>query len=129
MTRTGLTSAVLFTLVALSFPSCGFADELAGAVRLGGQAVSGAKVTLWRTAGKAAPSVLAETSADERGAFKLTFPSGQPGSVLYLTTRSGQVSWSMSMATTPQLQPRSLPFQAMLASVYLWSPWVGPSDR
>jgi hypothetical protein len=89
MTRMSLTSAVLVALVSLSFPSRGFADELAGAVLLGGQPVSGAKVTLWRTAGKAAPSVLAESSADERGAFKLTFPSGPPGSVLYLTTRSG----------------------------------------
>ena len=86
MTRMGWT-AVLATLVALSFSSTGLCKyDLSGAVRLGGQPVSGAKVTLWRTAGKAAPSALAETSTDERGAFKLTFPGGEPGSVLYLTT-------------------------------------------
>jgi streptogramin lyase len=66
------------------------ADDLAGAVRLGGQPVSGAKVTLWRTAGKAAPSSLVETSTDQSGAFEMRgFPEGEPGGVYYLTTRSG----------------------------------------
>jgi ethanolamine utilization protein EutQ (cupin superfamily) len=71
------------------FPCVGFADNLTGAVRIGGQPVAGAKVTLWRTAGKAAPSALAETSTDERGDFNLSFPSGVTGSVLYLTSKSG----------------------------------------
>jgi hypothetical protein len=89
MARTGWMSAVVTTLIALTFPCAGFAAELTGTVQLGGQPVSGAKVTLWRTAGKAAPSLLAETSANERGAFKMNFPKGTQSGVLYLTTKSG----------------------------------------
>jgi hypothetical protein len=73
----------------VSFSQAGFAGDLAGAVRLGGQPVSGAKVTLWRTAGNAAPSSLAEASTDESGAFEMPGLPDGGGGVYYLTTRSG----------------------------------------
>src|SRR5262245_55965004 len=63
------TSAVV--LAVCSCPQAGLAGDLVGEVRLAGQPVSGAKVTLWRTAGKAAPSSLVETSTDDGGTFKI----------------------------------------------------------
>ena len=88
--RTSLMTASMVALAVSWFPQAGFAGDLAGAVKLGGQPVSGARVTLWRTAGSAAPSSLAEASTDASGAFAMPgFPEGDAGGVYYLTTRSG----------------------------------------
>jgi hypothetical protein len=90
MTRMGWVAASAAALAVCSFSQAGFADDLVGAVRLAGQPVAGAKVTLWRTADKAAPSSLVETATDETGTFKMQgFPEGQPGGIYYLTTKSG----------------------------------------
>ena len=89
MTRMSCIAASVAVLALCSFSQLGFAGDLAGTVRLSGQPVSGAKVTLWRIAGKKAPALLAEASTDVSGAFKmLGFPEGGAG-VYYLTTKSG----------------------------------------
>lgn len=90
MIRVRWVAASVAALAVCSLSQASFADDLAGAVRLGGQAVSGAKVILWRTAGNAAPSSLAEASTDASGAFEMPgFPEGKAGGVYYLTTRTG----------------------------------------
>ena len=60
MPRFSRMAALVAAAAVCSFGPVALADDLAGAVRLGGQPVSGARVTLWRTAGTAAPSSLAE---------------------------------------------------------------------
>src|SRR5262245_33588095 len=89
MLRFSGTMASVAAAAALSFSQAALADDLAGVVRLSGQPLSGAKVTLWRTAGTAAPSSLAEASTDASGAFEINgVPEGEAG-VYYLTTKSG----------------------------------------
>jgi murein DD-endopeptidase MepM/ murein hydrolase activator NlpD len=66
------------------------ATGLEGTVMAGGQAVSGATMTLWRTAGKESPESLAEVTTGENGGFKVRdFLARADGNVFYLTARGG----------------------------------------
>ena len=89
MTRMSWVAASAAALAVCSFSQAGFAGDLDGAVRLGGQPVSRAKVTLWRTAGKESPASLAVVSTDASGAFEMPGLPDGGGGVYYLTTRSG----------------------------------------
>ena len=74
---------------AVFFGQAGFADDIVGTVRVGGQPVAGAAVTLWHTAGRNPPSSLAEASTDQIGAFAMANVADTVGGSYYLTTKSG----------------------------------------
>src|SRR5262245_6922240 len=71
MLRFTRTVPLLAFAAASSFGQVGVADDLYGAVRLGGQPVAGAAVTLWRTEGTATPTSLAEAATDASGTFEM----------------------------------------------------------
>ena len=73
MLRLSGTKASVATAAALSFSQVALAGDLAGVVRLSGQPLSGAKLTLWRTAGTA------EQPGNERGKAQPTIGRGDVG--------------------------------------------------
>ena len=79
-------------LAALVFVGCATltarAADLAGTVQGGGQSVAGSTVTLY-AAGSGAPKQLAQTKADDRGSFTLTYGDTPADSVLYLVAKGG----------------------------------------
>jgi hypothetical protein len=81
------------TVLVLAFVSLGqiaVAHEIKGKVMIGGQPVSGAAVTLWRTAGKDSPESLATASTDSIGGFSIRKAAHKAGGdVFYLTTKGG----------------------------------------
>jgi len=61
-----------------------------GALTLGGKAVPGAKVTLWRTAGMDSPQNIRETSSDAEGNFELqNLTPNEEGNIYYISTAGG----------------------------------------
>ncbi len=84
----------IFTLSLLmtSVSQIAVAKRIEGTVVVAGQPVSGAKVTLWRTAGKDAPKSVGEATTSPNGEFLVRdFPLFADDNVFYLTTRGGPV--------------------------------------
>ena len=85
--RGGIAALLLGTLVT-SLPA--LALDMKGALTLGGKAVPGAKVTLWRTAGMDSPQNIRETSSDAEGNFELqNLTSNEEGNIYYISTAGG----------------------------------------
>lgn len=83
-------SIVTFFLAILSVSQSAVARHLEGTVTVGGQPVSGATVTLWKTAGKALPASLSEVTTGKNGGFKIRHAHDRAdGHVFYLTTSGG----------------------------------------
>ena len=85
--RGGIAALLLGTLVT-SLPA--LALDMKGALTLGGKAVPGAKVTLWRTAGMDSPQNIRETSSDAEGNFELqNLTPNEEGNIYYISTAGG----------------------------------------
>ena len=83
-------SIVTFFLAILSVSQSAVARHLEGTVTVAGQPVSGATVTLWKTAGKALPASLSEVTTGKNGGFKIRYAHDRAdGHVFYLTTSGG----------------------------------------
>ncbi|MCX2978801.1 hypothetical protein [Candidatus Marimicrobium litorale] len=81
-------AAVLLGILTTSLPAV--ALDMKGALTLGGEAVPGAKVTLWKTAGTESPRVIRETSSDAEGFFELkNLDPDRAGNIYYISTAGG----------------------------------------
>jgi len=84
----GAITSLLLGIAVTSLPA--LALDMEGALTLGGKAIPGAKVTLWRTAGTASPETIKETSTDAEGHFELqNLKSSDDGNIYYITTEGG----------------------------------------
>ncbi|MFL3655784.1 MAG: hypothetical protein ACJ04P_11975 [Halioglobus sp.] len=84
----GAITSLLLGIAVTSLPA--LALDMEGALTLGGKAIPGAKVTLWRTAGTASPETIKETSTDAEGNFELqNLKSSDDGNIYYITTEGG----------------------------------------
>jgi hypothetical protein len=92
------TLASWVTAVAIAFASAAFAHDLSGTVSLGGQPVSGARVTLWRTAETAPPSALAEASTGADGTFEMPGIAEGGRGIYYLTSKSGPANGTVLLS-------------------------------
>src|SRR5215469_3204970 len=70
----------------IAAPVAGFAGEIGGMVEAAGKPVAGATVTLY-AAGTGAPTKLAESKSDNRGAFQLNGKKAPADSVLYVVAK------------------------------------------
>jgi len=84
----GAITSLLLGIAVTSLPA--LALDMEGALTLGGKAIPGAKVTLWKTAGTASPETIKETSTDAEGHFELqNLKSSDDGNIYYITTEGG----------------------------------------
>lgn len=84
----GAITSLLLGMAVTSLPA--LALDMEGALTLGGKAIPGAKVTLWKTAGTASPETIKETSTDAEGHFELqNLKSSDDGNIYYITTEGG----------------------------------------
>lgn len=116
--RAGIAASLLGMLVT-SLP--GFALDMEGAVSLGGKAVPGAKVTLWRTAGMDSPQSVTETSSDAEGNFELqNLTPNEEGNIYYITTAGGVREDVALMSVLGAIPPSSVVINELttVASVF-----------
>ena len=116
--RFGITASVLGMLVA-SLPT--LALDMEGAVSLGGNAVPGATVTLWRTAGMDSPQSIRETSSDAEGNFELqNLTPNEEGNIYYITTAGGGREDVALMSVLGAIPPSSVVINELttVASVF-----------
>ena len=97
-------AALLFGMWVTSLPA--LALDMDGTLTLGGEAVPGAKVTLWKTAGTDSPAIIRETSTDAEGGFELhNLHTVEEDNVYYISTaggvREGVALMSVLGATPP----------------------------
>ena len=87
-TRGAIASLLLLGMAVASLPT--LALDMEGSLTLGGKAIPGAKVTLWRTAGTGSSETIGESSTDADGNFELqNLSSSEEGSIYYITTEGG----------------------------------------
>ena len=97
-------AALLLAMLVTSLPA--LALDMEGTLTLGGEAVPGAKVTLWKTAGTDSPAIIRETSTDAEGGFELhNLNTVEEDTVYYISTaggvREGVALMSVLGATPP----------------------------
>ncbi|MDC0361536.1 hypothetical protein OAN12_00650 [Halioglobus sp.] len=97
-------AALLLGMWVTSFSA--LALDMEGTLTLGGEAVPGAKVTLWKTAGTDSPEIIRETSSDAEGGFELhNLNPVEEDNVYYISTagglREGVALMSVLGATPP----------------------------
>ena len=97
-------AALLLGMLVTSLPAR--ALDMEGTLTLGGEAVPGAKVTLWKTAGTDSPDIIRETSTDAEGGFELhNLNPVEEDTVYYISTaggvREGVALMSVLGATPP----------------------------
>lgn len=68
------------------------AGEIEGTVTVSGKPLSGATVTLWRTAGTGSPKSLHDAKTGANGSFAIRDVPASDGNVFYLTTRGGSAA-------------------------------------
>jgi len=77
----------------LSLPLLCVASTVAGKIDLLDQPISDAKITLWKTNGKDAPSQISSLNSDKQGQFSFALSgSNDPSEVYYLTSDGGMVN-------------------------------------
>ena len=97
-------AALLLAMLFTSLPA--LALDMEGTLTLGGEAVPGAKVTLWKTAGTDSPEIIRETETDAEGGFELhNLNTVEEDNVYYISTaggvREGVALMSVLGATPP----------------------------
>ena len=112
-------AALLLGMLVTSLPAV--ALDMEGTLTLGGEAVPGAKVTLWKTAGTDSPEIITETSTDAEGGFELhNLNPVEEGTVYYISTAGGDREGVALMSVLGATPPSSIVINELttVASVF-----------
>ena len=112
-------AALLLGMLVTSLPAV--ALDMEGTLTLGGEAVPGAKVTLWKTAGTDSPEIITETSTDAEGGFELhNLNPVEEDTVYYISTAGGDREGVALMSVLGATPPSSIVINELttVASVF-----------
>ena len=112
-------AALLLGMLVTSLPAR--ALDMEGTLTLGGEAVPGAKVTLWKTAGTDSPEIITETSTDAEGGFELhNLNPVEEDTVYYISTAGGDREGVALMSVLGATPPSSIVINELttVASVF-----------